>query len=143
MTPNKRDLKAFVRFDGSGRVVSSSLILRKQKPKVGKWMEVQAYQCCNGPSVTTTPGDTLPANSVRVIINCPATEQSVSFILVGGPYATVVEVVAALNFQFSFIGTFAVADNGTDITVTLSADMAAAFRTCLADITVNIEYNYL
>jgi hypothetical protein len=46
MTPNKRDLKAFVRYDGSGRVVAGSLILRRQKPKVGKWKEIQTYECC-------------------------------------------------------------------------------------------------
>lgn len=52
---NKRDLKAFVRFDGSGRIVAGSLILRKKKPKVGKWHEIQAYECCNYiPSPTTT-----------------------------------------------------------------------------------------
>jgi hypothetical protein len=44
---NKRDLKAFVRYDGSGRVVAGSLILRKQKPKVGRWTEIQGYECCN------------------------------------------------------------------------------------------------
>ena len=33
----QRDLKAFVRYDGSGRVVAGSLILRKNKPKVGRW----------------------------------------------------------------------------------------------------------
>lgn len=52
---NQRDLKAFVRYDGSGRVVAGSLVLRKNKPKVGKWKEIQAYECCNYiPSTTTT-----------------------------------------------------------------------------------------
>jgi hypothetical protein len=50
---NKRDLKAFVRYDGSGRVVPGSLILRRQKPKVGKWTEITAYECCN-PTTSTT-----------------------------------------------------------------------------------------
>jgi hypothetical protein len=49
MIPNNRPLKAYVRYDGQGRVVSSSLILRKNKPKVGKWKEVQTYECCNSP----------------------------------------------------------------------------------------------
>jgi hypothetical protein len=51
---NKRDLKAYVRFDGQGRVVAGSLILRKQKPKVGKWQEITAYECCNQTTTTTT-----------------------------------------------------------------------------------------
>lgn len=51
---NNKRLKAFVRFDGSGRVVAGSLILRKAKPKVGKWHEIQAYECCNPTTTTTT-----------------------------------------------------------------------------------------
>lgn len=51
---NKRDLKAYVRFDGSGRVVAGSLILRQNKPKVGKWQEIVAYECCNTTTTTTT-----------------------------------------------------------------------------------------
>jgi hypothetical protein len=47
MGSNKRDLKAYVRYDGSGRVVAGSLILRRNKPKVGNWKEVQGYECCN------------------------------------------------------------------------------------------------
>jgi hypothetical protein len=53
-TINTRPLKAFVRFDGSGRIVAGSLILRKNKPKVGKWKEIPAYECCNYTTTTTT-----------------------------------------------------------------------------------------
>lgn len=49
MATNNRPLKAYVRYDGSGRAVSSSLIWRKNKPKVGNWKEVQGYECCNSP----------------------------------------------------------------------------------------------
>lgn len=51
---NSRPLKAYVRFDGSGRIVAGSLILRKNKPKVGKWKEISAYECCNPTTTTTT-----------------------------------------------------------------------------------------
>jgi hypothetical protein len=54
MAINNRPLKAFVRFDGSGRIVAGSLILRKNKPKVGKWKEIPAYECCNYTTTTTT-----------------------------------------------------------------------------------------
>jgi hypothetical protein len=47
-------LKAFVRFDGSGRVIPSSLILQKSKPKVGNWKEINATQCCDAAPTTTT-----------------------------------------------------------------------------------------
>jgi Leucine-rich repeat (LRR) protein len=52
MASNKRFLKAYARFDGSGRIVPSSTILRKNKPKVGEWKETPAYLCCN-----PTPSD--------------------------------------------------------------------------------------
>ena len=54
MSTSKRDLKAYVRFDGQGRVVAGSLILRRNKPKVGKWQEILAYECCNPTTTTTT-----------------------------------------------------------------------------------------
>ena len=44
---NKKDLKAFVRYDGTGRVIPGSLILQRNKPKVGNWNEIQAYECCD------------------------------------------------------------------------------------------------
>jgi hypothetical protein len=53
MTPNKRELKAWVRYDGNKRVIAGSLILAKKMPKVGTWGEVPAYECCN-PTTTTT-----------------------------------------------------------------------------------------
>lgn len=65
---NSRPLKAYVRFDGSGRIVAGSLILRRKKPKVGKWVEIPAYECCNpttttSTSSTTTTTTTLPPSS--------------------------------------------------------------------------------
>jgi hypothetical protein len=54
MANNQKKLKAFVRYDGSGRVVASSLILRKNKPRVGRWYQIPEYLCCNGTTGTTT-----------------------------------------------------------------------------------------
>jgi hypothetical protein len=51
---NNNKLKAFVRFDGSGRVVSSSLIVQAFKPKVGNYKEIDAKECCNYTTTTTT-----------------------------------------------------------------------------------------
>jgi hypothetical protein len=65
-TINQRPLHAYVRFDGSGRVVAGSLILRRKMPKVGKWQEITAYECCNTPlfacvsySVAVARGDSV------------------------------------------------------------------------------------
>ncbi len=51
---NRKDKKAFVRVDGSGRDVGGSLVLRLNKPKNGKWREVPAYLCCLPTTSTTT-----------------------------------------------------------------------------------------
>ena len=51
-TNNK--LKAYVRFDGTGRVISGSLILQRSKPKVGNWKEIDANECCIPTTTTTT-----------------------------------------------------------------------------------------
>ena len=66
---NNRPLKAFVRFDGTGRIVPSSLILRRKKPKVGKWLEIPAYECCNPTTTTTTtiPVTTTTTTTTEVI----------------------------------------------------------------------------
>lgn len=58
MATNKRDLKAFVRFDGSGDIVPSSVILARKMPKVGRWTEIDAYECCNPTTTTTTSSST-------------------------------------------------------------------------------------
>jgi hypothetical protein len=58
-TNNK--LKAYVRYDGTGRVIAGSLILQRFKPKVGNWKEIDAYECCN-------PGD-LPSNCIEFVVD--------------------------------------------------------------------------
>jgi hypothetical protein len=40
-------LKAYVRYDGNGRIISGSLILQRFKPAVGNWKEIDANECCN------------------------------------------------------------------------------------------------
>ena len=105
---NKK-LKAYVRFDGSGRVVAGSLILRKSKPKVGRWQEISAYECC-GPVIppvvsdpvvdafdatsidiswvaaTTSPGE---AVITHYIIKLDTVQVAAEIVGSGGPYAYV------------------------------------------------------
>jgi hypothetical protein len=58
----RKDLKAFVRIDGSGRVVAGSLILRVNKPKVGNWRQIAAHECCD-PFFTTTTTTIAPTTT--------------------------------------------------------------------------------
>jgi hypothetical protein len=114
MIPNNRPLKAYVRYDGQGRVVSSSLILRKNKPKVGKWKEVQGYECCN-PDVN--PLSDIIITSEVVLRDCPtyitlSITPGLDFNVLSftkSPsilFTTYEEVVQYLNDNYSFLGVF-------------------------------------
>jgi hypothetical protein len=74
-TINTRPLKAFVRFDGSGRIVAGSLILRKNKPKVGKWKEIPAYECCNPTTSTTTTAAPTTTSTTTVALTTTTTTE--------------------------------------------------------------------
>jgi hypothetical protein len=74
----QRDLKAFVRYDGSGRVVAGSLILRKNKPKVGRWQEIPAYECCNYIPTTTTTTTASPTTTTTSTSTSTTTSTSTS-----------------------------------------------------------------
>jgi hypothetical protein len=69
----QRNLKAFVRYDGSGRVVAGSLILRKNKPKVGRWLEIPAYECCNYVPTSTTTTTSTTASPTTTTTSTTAT----------------------------------------------------------------------
>lgn len=46
-------LKAFVRYDGEGRIIPYSLRWAKTKPKNGDWEEIASSQCCTTTTSTT------------------------------------------------------------------------------------------
>jgi cytoskeletal protein RodZ len=57
-------LKAFVRIDGSGKVIPGGPILQAEKPTVGNWREINAKECCNYvPTSTTTTSSTSSTSS--------------------------------------------------------------------------------
>ena len=61
---NKRPLKAYVRYDASGRVVAGSLVLRRKIPKNGNWKELPqniTYECCYPTTSTTSTSTTTAA----------------------------------------------------------------------------------
>jgi hypothetical protein len=47
MANSNNKLKAYVRYDGSGRVIAGSLILQRFKPKVGNWEQIGSQECCD------------------------------------------------------------------------------------------------
>lgn len=67
---NKRDLKAYMRLDHQHRVIPTSLIFRKRMPKLGRWIEVGAYECCNATTTTTSTTvlcDNLVCNTIMTV----------------------------------------------------------------------------
>lgn len=128
MGSNKRDLKAYVRYDGSGRVVAGSLVLRRQKPKVGKWKEVQGYQCCNQAQQTIT---------VNIQSGFPFSYPDFVVESDNGPYVyffnaadnttvnNIDELAAYNNTRYRSIGSFTV--SGGQLLFTPTATVAAIF----------------
>ena len=112
---NKRDLKAYVRYDGSGRVIAGSLVLRRAKPKVGNWKEVQGYECCNQLFVLTV----VPA-SIGTAMSFTLKCDGVTLIFNEGIGASTIEgVIANLNAQLPGLGTFVLVGEDTiQLTVT-------------------------
>ena len=48
MSRNRKDFKTYYRYDGSGRIIPGSNILKKgYAPEEGKWQQADAYECCN------------------------------------------------------------------------------------------------
>lgn len=119
---NKRTLKAFVRYDGSGRVVSSSLILRKQKPKVGKWTEIQGYECCNDVTLTfTVPNPTITDVVLRLF--CNGTQ--IHYLFTPSDSTTIASLIIILNNTFNVLGTFS-NPSGNIIDLVMSGDQKTA-----------------
>jgi hypothetical protein len=94
---NNNKLKAYVRYDGSGRVIAGSLILQRSKPKVGNWQEIDANECCNDvPTVLTFLVDgNLPLVLPAVTIYCDGVQ--VDYAFTDTEVTTVSELAAALN----------------------------------------------
>ena len=121
MTPNKRDLKAFVRYDGSGRVVAGSLILRRKKPKVGKWKEIEGYECCN-PLVVLTHTVEEFDSSMFFELSC---NESTIIYSEGIGNNTPSIVVSNLNSSMNGLGTFTLIEGDT-IQLTMTSELAEA-----------------
>jgi hypothetical protein len=109
---DKRPLKAYVRFDGTGRIVPSSLILRRKMPKIGKWAEIPAFECCNDVTmIYYTPSLPISYPDVRIFCN----GLSIGSNSESGEFTTITDLVEHLNGSISYTqyGTYAVGPNGS------------------------------
>lgn len=97
---NKRDLKAYVRFDGTGRIISGSLILQRFKPKVGNWQEIDAYECCNPTTTTTTT-----VCPINIYLQNNSSQAAVTDLLINGVPITIISGSFPLTQNNNIIAT--------------------------------------
>ena len=126
---NLRDLKAFVRYDGSGRVVAGSLIFRKKKPTVGNFQQIQAFKCCNvdQAQIEVVIQSAFPIVDANVVVFGSAGS---AFYMYGYSNTTVADVYAladALNATAKQFGWFSVAADGSTLLLQLNAATAEYF----------------
>lgn len=93
----QKKLKAFVRYDGSGRVVAGSLILRKNKPKVGRWYEIPAYECCNDVPTELYFSPNFPFSYPAVAIYCDEQQVAYQYVNDNTSITTIDQLVDVLN----------------------------------------------
>jgi hypothetical protein len=118
---NKRILKAYVKIDGTGRVIAGSLVLRKEKPKVGKWMEIQGYQCCNNVTISTTIADPeIIVVGFRLICN----GTTIGTYNTEDGSTTMEDLVTVLTNKYRFLGTFSAQDDVLSLTLSLDQKKA-------------------
>lgn len=128
MSTNKRPLKAFVRFDGNGKAVSSSLIWRKVKPKVGSWKEIDGYECCNydqAPVIVNIQSG-FPFSYPDLVLESDSGNYTYQYYY--GDNTTVndiYELAAYNNSKYGFLGKFSVVSG--DLVFTPKASTAAYF----------------
>lgn len=97
------NLKAYVRFDGTGRVVPSSLILQRFKPKDGNWQEINATECCSDLTTTTTTSTSTSTTTSTSTSTTTTTSTSTS---------TTTTTTTAAPTVYNFIGGFGYGSTG-------------------------------
>lgn len=97
MANSNNRLKAYVRYDGTGRVIAGSLILQRFKPKVGNWQEIDANECCNPAPIVLTdelPGE-FPLSYISIRIFCDESTADTAY--TNGEAADMSELIDFLN----------------------------------------------
>jgi hypothetical protein len=125
---NLRDLKAFVRYDGSGRVVAGSLIFRKKKPTIGNFQQIQAFKCCNveQTQIEVAIQSPFPMTNVDIVVFGDTGDDMYIFDYTSLNAANVDELAAILNEHSSQFGWFSV-DAAGALLLQLNAATAAFF----------------
>lgn len=120
---NKRDLIAYARFDGTGRIVPGSLVLRRNKPRNGNWHEVTTYECCNNVTITYTPAD-VAISDIDLELFCNG--NSIGGYSSNRTSTDMASLIDILNIAFGVIGVFSAINSDTVIQLVLSGEQKKA-----------------
>ena len=106
---SNQNLKAYVRYDGSGRVVAGSLVLRRTKPQNGNWKEIQRNECCNfdQSTIVVTIQSEFPFSYPDFVLEAAGGFYSYQFY--AGDNTTendINELLAYNSARYGFLGTF-------------------------------------
>jgi len=123
MANSNNRLKAYVRYDGTGRVIAGSLILQRSKPKIGNWHEIPAHECCNPAPTVLLFSPNLPYSYPAVTIYCDEVNVAYAYVQDNTEITTIDQLVEALNANENTraFGTYSNAGpGGLQLTVPLS-----------------------
>ena len=125
---SNQNLKAYVRYDGSGRVVAGSLILRRQKPKVGNWQQINRSECCNfdQSTIVVNVQSEFPFSYPDFVLESVDGNYTYQYYYADNTTVNDINELAAYNQnRYGFLGTFKVL--GGDLVFTPNATTAAYF----------------
>ena len=131
---SNQNLKAYVRYDGSGRVVAGSLILRRSKPKVGNWQQINRSECCNFDQSTIVVNieSSFPFSYPDFVLESVDGNYTYQYYYADNSTVNDIDELAAYNNQrYGFLGTFKVLSG--DLVFTPNATTAAYFAAYGAD----------
>jgi len=128
--------KLFTRLDAKKNRIPGSSVQRKNKPKVGDWVEEDVNVCC-APYVllTATPAD-VTDDVFNVVISCSASPVLTQVVTLASATTTIQDVVDGLNSKASHLGTFQV--DGSNILLKLKQDVADTLCADSANLTLAI-----
>lgn len=121
-------MNTYIRLDGNNRPINSTNKLFKEKPKQGKWVKINLTEnyCCDSTTYTVTPNDT--SGSAWIFrVECTGGGQLTYY--TPDSAADISELVSILNTNFSFVASFRLNDNGTDIDVRLNSGVVPCDNT--------------
>jgi hypothetical protein len=82
-------LKAWVRYDGKGRLVGGGPILQESKPKNGDWVEIPFYEyCCQHTTTTTSTSTTTTTTTAAPVYERASFINNGVVIFRGGTFTT-------------------------------------------------------